>query len=395
LQTNPSALAAEEQYKQAQAMVREAQAQQHFQLTFNSQAGVSNATVIQPPPSSENFGALQNSLTVPIPLGPKASLAVSQARYQLSAAADTYHSSRLALAEKVAAAYFDLLKKRALVDAAQLDLTTSQRELTDAQARNKAGDIPQLDVLQAQVPVAADQAALLSSQSAADESLETVNDLLGRPLDQPLTLDDSSSPPSAPKFTIVQARSMALTISPDVAAADAAVKAAETARDLAKRYNDPTLSLQAIDLRSGDKTSFSREDTVQAAVTVPLGDGGLGKAALQTAASAVIQAQRQADASRKSVTLAVSAAYLEVQNSLSEVAAAAAARDIAQTTYDKTRLGYENGLYPLVDALTSEKAAADARSAYIQALYDASSAGFTLYTDIYGLEPETTDKKLP
>jgi outer membrane protein TolC len=91
----------------------------------------------------------------------------------------------------------------------------------------------------------------------------------------------------------------------------------------------------------------------------------------------------------------VSAAYLEVQNSLSEVAAAAAARDIAQTTYDKTRLGYENGLYPLVDALTSEKAAADARSAYIQALYDASSAGFTLYTDIYGLEPETTDKKLP
>jgi adhesin transport system outer membrane protein len=385
LRLNPSSLSAMEQVSQAEAAVKQSQAPLHFQLTFNSEGGVSNANVIQPPPSSETFGAIQNSLTVPIPVGPKDEIGVRQAVEALAAAKMVYLSSETALSSKVAAAYFDLLRKRALVKAAQLDLETSQRELSDAQARKAAGDIPELDVQQAQVPAAVNQAALLTAQSAESVAQETLNDLLCRPLDDELAIQDTDTAPSAPNFSLSEARTMTLAASPDVAAADAAVRQSEAAEAAARHYNDPSLSLQAIDLRSGDQTSFSREDTLQAGVAIPLDDGGLQRAVLQSAVSATNQAKLVAESARKSAIAAVSAAYLQVESSLAEVAATSSAQDIAQSTYEKTRLGYTNGLYPLVDALTAEKAAADARAAYIQSLYDAAQSRYTLDIDVNGL----------
>jgi adhesin transport system outer membrane protein len=391
--TNPTFLAAEQQYTQAEAAVDEAKAGQHFTLTFNSQSGVSNAAVIQPPPSNETFAATQNSLTVPILVGSKPGLLVRQATEQLSESNALFQSAELSLATKVVGAYYDVMRKQALVTAALSDVATAKRELADAQARNKAGDIPQLDVLQAQVPVAANQAALLLAQRDSSISVETLNYLLGMPLDQsPLSITEITAPENAPSYSLDEARAMALSASPDLAASAAAVRAAEAALSAAKRYNDPALSLQAIDLRSGDQTSFSREDTLQASITVPLDDGGLGRASVRSATAALNQAQLNEDAARRTVLAVVSSAYLSVQSSLAEVTAAQEARDIAQTTYDKTNLGYAAGLYPLVNAITAENELAQTKAVYIQSVYDAASATSTLDIDVNGLSSGILEK---
>jgi outer membrane protein TolC len=95
---------------------------------------------------------------------------------------------------------------------------------------------------------------------------------------------------------------------------------------------------------------------------------------------------------QKTVNVAVSADYLTVQASVAEVNAAQQARDIAQTTYDKTRLGFVNGLYPLVDVITAENSVAQARTAYVQALYDAVNAQSVLDLEVHGLPVESMQK---
>lgn len=384
LATNPASLAAAQQFAQAQARLGQAQAQRRFQITFNSAVSGSNAAVNQPPPSRETFGTLQNTITVPLPIGRKPSLVIQQTDEQLAAAQAQLRSTRLALAVQVANDYYDLLRKQALLSIAQETLAQAERELSDAQKRNKAGDAAQIDVLQAQVPVANAQASVEKTQNDKAVAMQTLNDVIGRPLDAQVIVADTVDEAPALSYTLSEARSKALQNSPDVRAADATSHAAKMALDAAKLFKEPTVELQAIDVRSSDKTSFSREDSILASITVPLADGGLGKAQVREAEAALNQANEQAKSARRAALIAVSAAYLTAQSARTLVSAAQAAQDVAQITYDKTVKGYQNGLFPLINVLTAQNVLAQARIATVQATYDAASAHADLEFDITG-----------
>lgn len=384
LASNPAARAAAQQLAQAQARLGQAQAQRRFQITFNTTVSGSNASVIQPPPSHETFGTLQNTLTVPLPVGRRGRYTVQQAGLQLSAAQAQYQSARLALAGQVTAAYYDLLRKQALQAVAQQTLDQAQLGLTAATGRQRAGDVAQLDVLQAQVPVANAQASLGRAANDVAVAQQTLNDVTGRPIDAPLTVAGITGPPPILSYTLAQARSLAVQRSADVRAADATVRADEAALEAARLYREPALSLQAIDIRSNDQTTFSRQDTLQASVTLPLSDGGLGREQVREAQAVLDQARAQAQTARKTALTVVSAAYLTAASTRAQSAAALAARDIAQVTYDKTVLGYRNGLFPLINVLTAQSALAQARITYVQALYDAASSESALEAAVSG-----------
>ena len=83
------------------------------------------------------------------------------------------------LAGQVGAAYYDLLRKQALLLIAQDTLTQAQRQLSDAEKRNQAGDVPELDVLRAQVPVASAQAQQFGAENDVAVARQTLNSLTG------------------------------------------------------------------------------------------------------------------------------------------------------------------------------------------------------------------------
>ena len=384
IRTNPQITAAAQQLAQVQAKVGQAQAQKRFQLTFNSTVSGSDASVIQPPPSHETFGTLQNTISTPLPLGRKAGLAVTQAQRQLTAAQAQYTSARLALAGQVTMAYFDLLRKQAARDIAQDVLTQAERDLSTAQKRNRAGDVPELDVLQAQTPVSSATAGLAKAEIDVVIARQTLNDLAGRPLDAPLAVASATGLAPPPPYTLARAQALALQRSADVQVADANVRAGEAAVQSARLYREPQYSLQVSDQRSTDQTSFSRLDTVQAAVTLPLSDGGLGAAQVREAQAALAQSRAQAQSARKTALTAVTTAYLTSQSARAQVAAAKEAQDVAQVTYDKTVRGYQNGLFPLINVLNAQTALAQTRKNYIQTLYDALSSDAALAAAIAG-----------
>ncbi len=383
---SPALSAARQAVAQAAARRGQAEAGRRLQLTFSSTASVSHARVYQPPPDQETFGTLQNTISVPLPLGRRPRLLVAQAEAQRSAAEAQLDSARLALAGQAAAAFYDVLRKQALAEIARQTLSENLRALADVRKRSDAGDAAGLDVLQAQVPVASAQAALdgaLNDLAVADE---TLNSLLGRPLGSPVFLAESPDAPLLP-YTAAQAAAIALSRSPDLRAAEATVQAGRAALDAARLFREPSYSVQAIDIRSKDVTSFQSEQTLQAAVTVPLTDGGLGRAQVREAEAALAGAEAQAETVRRTVLAGVSAAYRTAQSRRRQVESARTARDIAQITYDKTTLGYRSGLFPLLQVLSARAALTSARIAYTQALYDAASASTTLTTAFAGAVP--------
>ena len=384
---SPALSAARQAVAQASARVGQAEAGRRLQITFNSTASLSAASVYQPPPTYETFGTLQNTLTVPLPLGRRPGLAVTQAQEQQDAASAQLDSARLTLAGQAAAAYYDVLRKQALLDVARQTLTEDRRALGDVQKRSAAGDAAGLDVLQAQVPVASAEAALDGAESDLAVADETLNSLLGRPLDAPLLLADIPPNALALPYTLTQAEQLALARSPDLRAAEATVRADRAALGAARLSREPAYSLQAIDIRSKDVTSFQSEDTVQAAVTLPLSDGGLGRAQVQESRAALAGATAQVEVVRRTVVAGVSAAFLTAESRRRQIESARTARDIAQITYDKTTLGYRSGLFPLLQVLNARAALTQARIAYTQAVYDAAAASATLSTAFAGSVP--------
>ena len=395
VQSSPALSVAQQNVAQAQARVGQAQAQRRFQITFNSTASLSNASVYQPPPTQETFGTLQNTLTVPLPIGKRPGLAITQAQAQRGAVSAQFDSARLALAGQIAVAYYDLLRKQALLAVAQETLTEDLRALGDAQKRNQAGDAAQIDVLQAQVPVAAAQAALDGAENDLDVAREALNSLIGRPLDSPLTIADVTPGSLVFPYTLAQAQNFALSRSPDLRAAEATIRADQAALAAARLYREPTVSVQAIDIRSKDVTSFRSEDTLQAAVTLPLADGGLGKAQVQEAQAALAGAKSQVEIIRRQALANVSAAYLTAQSRRRQIDAARTSQEIAQITYDKTTLGYRNGLFPLLQVLNARAALTQARIAYTQAIYDAAAASSALSNAFEGATPAASPSAAP
>ena len=378
LAANPTARAATQQLAQAQARLAQAEAQRRFQIALNTTGGGSNASVIQPPPAHETFGTLQNTLTVPIPIGARPRLAVEQARAELAAARAQYDSARLSLTQDVSLAYYDLLRKQALLQIAQETLAAAQRQLGEAQRRFTAGDVSELDVLRAQGPVASAQAGLYQAENAAAVARVTLNGLMGSLLDSSVVAAEVPPTAASLPYTLEEARSLVLRHAPQIRSAEATLRATEAALRSARRWREPTLSLQATDLRSNDQTSFSREDTVQASITLPLSDGGLGRARIRETQAAFEQARALSEAARRTALVSVSSAYLTAQSSSRQIDAARVAQEIAQTSYEKTVLGYRNGQFPFTDVLNALAALTQARIAYRQALYEAAVAISTL-----------------
>ena len=378
---NPTARASQQELALATSQLASARAAAGFSVTLDSSVGLSNASVIQGPPSRENFNTLTNTLTVPLNVGPfgrRAKLSVSQAQQELLAAQARFEAARLDLAGQVSAAYYDVLRQQALLQIARETEAQAVRQYQDAGKRFKLGDVPELDVTRARVPVANARAAEVGALNSLAIARQTLNVLVGQPLDAPVDVEDVPLAATELPFTLEEARTRAVAFSPAVRAADATVRANELALQIAKHGRDPVLALQASDIRSNDQTGFRSLDTVQATISIPLSDGGAARAARQGAEATLKGAQAQAEIARQTTLVAVSAAYLTAQSSQKQLDAARQARNIAQIAYDKTARGYTLGLFPFADVLTAGNELRLARTAYAQALYDAANAVATL-----------------
>ncbi|MHB2018332.1 MAG: TolC family protein [Candidatus Xenobia bacterium] len=372
VQSNPSVAVARQQQAQVEARLGQAQAGTRLSSSYSLGVQGASADVIQPPPAYESFVTVTNNFNLNLPVGSKPGLLVLQSNAQVEAARAQTATAELTLRNQVVTAYYDVLRNRALLGVAQDTLAQARRQLQDAEKRQRAGDVPELDVLRAQVPVATAESGVLNAQNTLHVAQLTFNDLVGHPAGESPQVADTVT--TTLPWTLPEAQQKAVARSPQIHAALATLRAQQMALAAARLYRTPSLALVAGDVRSTDQTAFSREDSVQALITWPLTDGGLGKAQIAEAQAALAAAQAQLEVARKTVLLSSANAWSTAQTRIQQLQSAKVAADVAQVSYDKTRRGYSAGLFPLINVLDALNTLTQARLAYAQARYDAAAA---------------------
>ena len=311
------------------------------------------------------------SLDIPIELGGKRSkrIAVAQEE-QKSTEIDIAVLARQVRRRTREAFYHSLAAREQTAQAkAALDLTTRVRDL--AQQRFAAGDVAQLEVLQADVELAranADYETTAQAQKAAGVVLAA---LLNRSLEAPLELQGQLQD-VPPEPALLAVTTQAMQTSGDILKTSQDLRTEERRLALAKAQRIPNLDLSGgadfnspPDFRTGGKGGV--------AVTLPLFYHGQGEVALSTAKIELLRPTLASQ--RTNVSAQVASAYFDYL----------AKRHQVEQYRDKVlpqsvRLeqmaeeSYQAGKTNLLILLDAQRRLNDVRKAYLDTLFAAQSA---------------------
>lgn len=343
---------------------------------------------------------LQLNLTERLDLTGQIRAATDQARLQ--SLADTFilsqiRNSRVLRAQTI---YFNTLRAQHQVDVANAALTNARRQLKDATNLNVNGVGQRIDVLRAQTQVATAEQDVATAENNYGVALESFNDLVGRPLDAPVILQD------APGVTIRQPVTdfsqvgapdpKATTPLPDAAAEVAAininnalqaanlqrpeilqgqvnVRVSQVGTTLARAGLQPTFSLAAAgDYYPDTNFQFPRKRTAQitANLNIPLYDGGATRDRIQESRLLVQNAQTSLASTRSDVALDVRQSYLNLATAARQIGAANAALQSAIAARQLAEIRYQGQVGLYLEVTDAQSALVQAENNQVDAVYN-------------------------
>lgn len=299
---------------------------------------------------------------------------IAQAR--LVALAAEYDLAEVEAANSLEAttAFYDLLRSEQTVRVAQSALD-AYRELLKTNTRLFEGGVGQkIDVLRSESQVADAEREVVRRQNGLNAARSRLNDLLGRSLDEPTTVQQGTE---AAKASEPEDRSIlikqALERRSEILAATTEIRAAEKGIKLARGAMEPRVSI-GLAGNYYPTTSFQyvRQSTaaLTLGVSIPLYDGGLARERVREANAAVDAARARGERVKRDVALQVQNAALDVETarkrleaSNAAVTAATAARNLAQERHEA-----QVGLY--LEVTDAQSALTQAQAAQVDAAYD-------------------------
>jgi len=335
------------------------------------------ATARQIPNPTVTFGALRDvpheSVTIdqPIELGGKRSNRIAVAREEQRATDVDIAALRRQIRRRTREAFFRALTARAQAEQskAALDLATRTKDVV--RQRFEAGDVAELEVIQADVELAradADYQFASQLQRAAEVQLAA---LLNRSLTAALNLGGSAEelPTVMP---LEQFASTAMQSNSDLAKTLQAMRTEERRLELAKSQRIPNVDLQAgADLNA--PPDFNVGPKGQIAMQLPLfyreqGEISLAKARLELL-------RLTADSQRTNVAAQVTAAYYDF-NAKAHQAEQFRNRMVPETVKleEMARESYQAGKSNLLTLIDAQRKLNDVKKAYLDSLFSAQSS---------------------
>ncbi len=274
---------------------------------------------------------------------------------------------------RVATAYFNVLQARDNLRVARAEQKALLEQLNQAKRRFQVGtaSATDRDAAQAQFDLARSSAIAARNQLAiAREQLQRI---IGQRVADLATLKKNipmEEPQPADMQTWVdQARQANL----QVLASRAGVEISRGALSTTKGTRYPTLDIVASHGRQKgrqfglDQTTTS--DVIGLQLNWDIFSGGTRYYQIKQAAAEVTQSESSLVDSIRGAALNASQAYLEVQNSVSQVQALTQALRSSQTSLQSTRVGQEVGTRTFVDVLNALEQVFSAQSNLLQARY--------------------------
>ncbi len=363
--------------KQAEWAVGEASAGKMPTINygFTANRGSSSSTTsgtLQSRDSIDNRYTQTAGVSLPLYTGGAVEGQIDVARYARESAKQGVLSAEEVAKFNAVNGYYTLLESYNLHDVAKESVSNLQGHVDNVQAQYNVGIVAKLDVLTSQVSLADAKASEISASNTVAVSEASLNQILGLPLQTKLKLIDTQMPFDAFTITLQEAWDYAMANRPEVLQADLAVKQAKEQVGIAAAGTMPKISVGA----SNDWGSqhwnkgYSDDWGVYGTISFNLWDGGATQNKVGSAREGVRIAEEQAAQQRESVQLEVKQAYLNISSAAEKVRATQAAVAQAEESFKIATVRYRAGVGINLDVLDAQLALNQARTNYIQALYD-------------------------
>jgi outer membrane protein len=285
--------------------------------------------------------------------------------------------ARRGLALTVTRSYYALVAAQRKYATAQQGAQQAERFLTTTRQQQQLGQVARADTIKAELAFQQQQQAFRDALLAMDNARLTLAVLLFPDLNENFSVvDDLATVPPLAGFNDV--RQMAVRNNPDIAAADATLRAAGHDVDIARNAFYPTLSIQAVygieanefALHSvvSDRPAIGEIPTlgyfITANLTVPVWDWGGTRSKLHQAQARRSQAQVALSQTQRQLLANLYSMYNESQAAKTAVDELQRVSDLAAESLRLISLRYEAGESSALEVVDAQNTLVQARNAY-------------------------------
>lgn len=299
---------------------------------------------------------------------------VEAARARLDSTEADAATTRAELRLAVRRAYFAVAAAVELREVAARNLARAEAGQRLAEARNRSGAVPLVDVLRSQAEVAAARLEVIAAESRVRTASGRLNASVGRPAETEVAVA-SGGAGEVPAMDAALALPHALEHRPEllaarhqVAAADAVLRGARAARAPHVRADG------AFGVRDVDFVPESREWQAGVSVDVPLFDGGARRSRVARAAAEKARAEALMAALELRIREEVWAALAEKERACAALAASESLLRESEEAMRVTRARYEAGGALVTDLLSTQAGLAAAEAGLAAARWDLRTA---------------------
>jgi protease secretion system outer membrane protein len=377
-------------YLAGQAMVKEAEAGTNQALGgFLPSIAVSSSryradtfqetgTLLGPRQTNSQYTGRNDAITLRQPLFRYERFAsYKQARAQEEGALASSENERQSLAQRLSAAYLDVLAaldNRNLVNAQK---AAYDGQLAAAVSAFENGSGTRIDIDDARAKRDMVAASLIDVENLIDHTRRSLESIIGEPVQAELIkpLQAGRHLTFIENKTLEEWTEHAVRVSPEIKAAEEQLKAAEYEVEKVRANHLPSVDLVASRSRADSDTlntigQYSDTKQVGIQMTIPLFAGGQVIAGMDMARARSERSRQALEAARRKLAVMVGKAHDGARVGLSKILAASTAVESANTAVQSTRKGMQAGTRSQNDALNAEQQLALARRDLARARYD-------------------------
>jgi outer membrane protein TolC len=300
-------------------------------------------------------------------------------RESLKAAGAAFRDARDEVVFVCASLYLEAVTAVGRIDAARAQLDTAQALYDRSVAMKEAGTAAGIEVLRAQVQLQAQQQRVIFNENEFSKEKLKLARAVGLPLGQALELTDRMTYSGLESMTVEGALETALRSRQDFESAQALVRAAEASLRSALGKGLPSVGVAADIGKTGATVDGARETfSMQAAIELPLFQGGRQRGRLLEADAALREQQARLADLRSRIEYEIRSALLDVGASDERVHVAQSALSLANEQLSQAQDRFAAGVVNNIEVVQAQEAVATASDNYLSALYSHNLAKLSL-----------------
>ncbi len=281
-----------------------------------------------------------------------------------------YKDARDLVVLAVGNAYLEALAGAARVETAQAQVQTAQALYDKSSDQQKAGVVPAIDTLRAQVELQTRRQQLIAATNDYAKQKLAMGRVIGLPPGQEFTLTEQMPYQPLTAMGLEESLQRAYSSRSDYLAAVQQVRAAEHFRSAATAQHYPSLDVAG---NFGDLgvTPGNSHSVFQAAATlnIPIFAGGKTHSDVLEAEAALRQSRQQLASLRGQIDYEVRRALLDLASAAEQVEVARSSVDLANQTLVQARDRFTAGVADNLEVIQAQEAVASANENYISSLY--------------------------